>query len=188
MRLVITIGIAALGSGCASISDPNGSMGTYRLLHSANGWQGWVTHYAGRPPECTMSKMSTFSQPARPFFRSGWPTINLHKNSIQFYVAIAQSSKSSPVVIVDSQKFSLVSQGEFALPPDKRTEKELINAMKAGSKAIVKSLAQDGTLAEDHYTSLGMISAALDIVNTTCAKQSAQPELPDPPLVIPRGK
>jgi hypothetical protein len=70
---------------------------------------------------------------------------------------------------VDSREFKLKldPRDEFALPADKETGRAIVNAFKSGSKAIVKSVARDGTRTEDHYDLRGF-AVMLDNVNKAC--------------------
>jgi len=70
-------------------------------------------------------------------------------------------------VNIDGRAFRLFTQGGNAWAYDERADQELVAAMKAGSRMIVKGTSTRGTLTTDTY-SLAGFTAAYEAINRAC--------------------
>lgn len=70
-------------------------------------------------------------------------------------------------VNIDGQTFRLFTQGGNAWAYDEKADKALVEAMKAGSKMIVKGTSSRGTVTTDTY-SLAGFTAAFEAINQAC--------------------
>ncbi|MBL4804088.1 MAG: hypothetical protein JKY71_04420 [Alphaproteobacteria bacterium] len=74
---------------------------------------------------------------------------------------------SEATVIIDGEEFSLFTQDETAWTPDSETDSKLANAIKNGSKMVVKGTSSRGTLTTDTF-SLSGSSKAYERMNQEC--------------------
>jgi hypothetical protein len=74
---------------------------------------------------------------------------------------------SSVTVAIGSDSFDMFTQGDGAWLRNSGDETKLINAMRRGSKLIIKGTSSRGTLTTDEY-SLSGISKALDKIKQVC--------------------
>jgi len=75
---------------------------------------------------------------------------------------------SQPTATVDGKTtFKLFTQGGHAWAFDAKADKELIAAMRAGGKLVVKGTSSRGTLTTDTYSLKGF-TAALKAINKAC--------------------
>lgn len=99
-------------------------------------------------------------------FITHWPTAD--SKDVFSYVAGYPYKKGSDVSInIGSQKFSLFTQGEMAWASDVSTDKNLIAAIKQGSRMVIKGTSSRGTLTTDTYSLEGS-SAAYNAITKAC--------------------
>lgn len=70
-------------------------------------------------------------------------------------------------VNIDGQTFRLFTQGGNAWAYDEKADQELVAAMKAGSRMVVKGTSSRGTLTTDTY-SLAGFTAAFEAIDQAC--------------------
>ncbi len=71
----------------------------------------------------------------------------------------------SPVeVVVDAKRWSFFSEGDQAWAPTPEEDRALVQAMKSGSRMVVKGTSSRGTLTTDTYSLLGFSKAYAAIV------------------------
>ncbi|MCF8465793.1 MAG: invasion associated locus B family protein [Sneathiella sp.] len=75
--------------------------------------------------------------------------------------------KSTVDVLIGNRKFVLATNNEVAWVPEGGSDEKLINAMRSGSKMVVKGKSQRGTLTVDSYSLQGF-TAAYQQIRKSC--------------------
>lgn len=65
-------------------------------------------------------------------------------------------------VVIDGQKFVLITEGEWAWPASSGDDAKIVAAMKRGSKATLSARSSRGTKTEDTFSLLGFTAAVED--------------------------
>lgn len=89
------------------------------------------------------------------------------KNVFSYIAGYPYKEASEAILQIDGTKFSLFTQDESAWAPDAETDGRIANAVRQGSKMIVKGTSRRGTLTTDTFSLKGS-SAALDAITKAC--------------------
>lgn len=89
------------------------------------------------------------------------------KNVFSYIAGYPYKPGSDATLNVGNQRFSLFTQDETAWAPDVETDNKIADAIKRGSKLIVKGTSSRGTLTTDTY-SLSGSSAAFEAITKEC--------------------
>lgn len=81
------------------------------------------------------------------------------KDEFSYMTGYPYKDSGNATVIIGSSKFSLFTQGESAWTTDSNTDNKLIEAIRRGSKMIVKGRSKRGTLTTDTFSLKGSSSA-----------------------------
>ena len=82
------------------------------------------------------------------------------KNEIRITAGYVFNKKNSILAVSGKNKYKFdISQEGFAWMADPKQEKKMINAMKKGSRIMVKGYNQKGSQTIDHYSLLGFTKA-----------------------------
>jgi hypothetical protein len=100
------------------------------------------------------------------FYISGWPKDGV-KTEPSVKVGYPINATKDMTVTIGNDTFNLFAKGERGFVADPTEELKLVEAMKAGSTAIVKATSTRGTDTTDTY-SLSGITAALNKMTETC--------------------
>jgi len=88
-------------------------------------------------------------------------------NEVQTLVGYPLAENSTPQVSVDGRGYDMVVEGSAAWLASASDEQPFVEAMKAGSKMIVKGRSQRGTDTTDTYSLLG-VTAAMEKIAQDC--------------------
>ncbi len=88
-------------------------------------------------------------------------------NVFSYMTGYPYKAGSDATVMIDSQRFTLFTQDETAWTPYAETDEKLTNAIRKGSKMIVKGTSGRGTLTTDTFSLKGS-GAAHDKINQEC--------------------
>lgn len=134
----------------------------------------WLIHQnaAGGPKICFAATQPKTKEPAGAnrakvvMYVSAWPKDGVKS---EFSVKLGYRIKpDSPVsVTVDADEFELFADEDRAFVADAAAEQKLIDAMKKGSKLVVKATSSRGTQTTDTYSLTGL-SQAMDAIATAC--------------------
>ena len=92
-------------------------------------------------------------------------------NVITVVAGYTYQKASVPTVTIDNKKaITLVSHEDSAWAKDAKTDKQLVEQMKVGSKAVVKGKSKRGTLTTDTFSLKGF-SKAYHKISTACSYQ-----------------
>jgi invasion protein IalB len=97
---------------------------------------------------------------------SAWPKDGV-KSEVSFKLGYPIKTGSEVTVLVGKDTFSLFPKEDRAFVDDPTEELKLIEAMKKGSKLLVKATSERGTATTDTY-SLAGLSQALQALATSC--------------------
>lgn len=89
------------------------------------------------------------------------------KNVFSYITGYTYKAGSDVAVMVDGKRFTLFTQGETAWTPDADTDNRLANALRKGSKLVVKGTSSRGTATIDTF-SLNGSGAAHDAIGQAC--------------------
>lgn len=101
------------------------------------------------------------------FYVTTWPKDGV-RNQVSVKLGYPINAEKGVFVEVDGTSFKLSARDERAYVYDATRELKLIEAMKKGSKMIVKATSKRGTRTTDTY-SLSGISAALKALSNECS-------------------
>jgi len=91
------------------------------------------------------------------------------RNVFSYIAGYPYKSESDVTVTIDARKFQLFTYEETAWAPDSSTDNALVNAIRKGSKMVVKGQSKRGTLTTDTYSLKGS-SAAHDAIGSACPR------------------
>ena len=161
-------GIAALvavgGALPAQAAEP-------KLLGNHRDWAAYMFEESGKKV-CYASSAPKSSEP-KAARRGSIYTLLTHRPAenaldvVSVVVGYPLRKGSEITVEVDNKKFMLFTDGETGWARDAETDKALAQAIKGGSKMVVKGVSQRGTNTADTY-SLAGAGAALDAINDAC--------------------
>ncbi len=97
---------------------------------------------------------------------SAWPKDGV-KSEVSFKLGYPIKAGSEVTVLIGKDSFSLFAKEDRAFVDDPTEELKLIEAMKKGSKLLVKATSEKGTATTDTY-SLSGLSQALQALATSC--------------------
>lgn len=89
------------------------------------------------------------------------------QNVVSFVIGYPFKQDSRVNVSIDGKGFTLFTHKDTAWAPDKETDRELVQAMRAGRTMIVKGVSSKDTETTDTYSLLGF-TAAHNAVNDAC--------------------
>ena len=88
-------------------------------------------------------------------------------NEVSFHAGYLYKLDSEVTVVIDDETFSLFTKDSTAWNSDGKGDKAVIQAMRAGSRMVVKGISKFGTLTTDTYSLLGF-TAAYRAINSAC--------------------
>ncbi|MBI1383316.1 MAG: hypothetical protein GC150_00180 [Rhizobiales bacterium] len=100
------------------------------------------------------------------FYVSSWPKDGV-TNEISVKIGYDFSRDATTVITIGSDNFELFNNGDKAFVESAATERRLVDAMRRGSRMVVKGTSDRGTATTDTY-SLSGITAALNHVAKVC--------------------
>lgn len=89
------------------------------------------------------------------------------KNVFSYIAGYPYKAGSDVTVKIDSNSFTLFTQDETAWAPDATTDNKISNAIRKGSKMVVKGKSKRGTLTTDTFSLKGS-AAAHDAISKEC--------------------
>jgi invasion protein IalB len=165
---LLLAGLAALGgSPAAAQTAETTALETGRFGN-------WIVHQnAGDGPKiCFAASQPTAKEPAGAnrakivLYVSAWPKEGV-KSEVSVKLGYRIKPDSPISVVVGDSTFELFAQDDRAFVADATEELKLIDAMKKGSKLVVKATSARGTETTDTY-SLAGLGQALQAVATAC--------------------
>ncbi|MEL6287937.1 MAG: invasion associated locus B family protein [Pseudomonadota bacterium] len=100
------------------------------------------------------------------FYVSDWPNQSVN-TEVSIKAGYSYKSGSTTTATIGPNVFELFTDGDKAFVQSPETERDLVRAMRRGSRMIVKGRNADGTETTDVY-SLSGITAALNYVAKNC--------------------
>lgn len=91
------------------------------------------------------------------------------KNVFSYIAGYEYKVGSDVKLTIDGQSFTLFSQDDTAWAPDAATDEKIANAIRKGSKMVVKGVSTRGTETVDTFSLKGSGSAH-DAINAACVK------------------
>ena len=91
------------------------------------------------------------------------------RNVFSYIAGYPYKQDSEVTVKIDSRTFKLFTYEETAWAPDSSTDNALANAIRKGSKMVVKGTSKRGTLTTDTYSLKGS-GAAHDAISRACPR------------------
>lgn len=156
--------IAAAAASPVQAAEP-------KLLGNHRDWAAYMFEESGKKV-CYASSVPKSSEP-KAARRGSIYTLVTHRPAeqaldvVSIVVGYPLRKGSELTVEVDNKKFQLFTDGETGWARDADTDKTLTQALKDGSKMVVKGVSQRGTNTADTY-SLAGVSAAIDAINDAC--------------------
>jgi invasion protein IalB len=95
-----------------------------------------------------------------------WPTKD-SQNVFSYVAGYPYKNGSTVTVSISGLNFSLFTKGEMAWSADEATDKRLIDAIKNGSKMVVKGTSTKGTVTTDTFSLEGS-TAAHNAISKAC--------------------
>jgi hypothetical protein len=89
------------------------------------------------------------------------------KNVFSYITGYAYKPGSDAAVTIDNQKFTLFTQDDTAWAPDAATDNKIVEALRKGSKLVVKGTSSRGTETTDSFGLSGS-GAAHDAIEKEC--------------------
>lgn len=134
----------------------------------------WIVHQASGdgPKICFAATLPKSKEPASAnrakivLYISSWPKDGV-KSEISIKLGYPIKPNSPVAVTVDTDSFELFAQEDRAYVADATQELKMIEAMKKGSKLVVKATSARGTQTTDTYSLQGL-GQALQAVATAC--------------------
>lgn len=142
-----------------------------KLLGNHRDWAAYMFEESGKKV-CYASSVPKSSEP-KAARRGSIYTLVTHRPAenaldvVSVVVGYPLRKGSELTVEVDNKKFQLFTDGETGWGRDGETDKALAQAIKAGSKMVIKGVSQRGTNTADTY-SLAGAGAAIDAINDAC--------------------
>ncbi len=99
-----------------------------------------------------------------------WPSKG-HRNMINIDAGYTYKPNSTVSLAIGNDKFTLATEGEKAWAYDQSDDDKISDAIKHGSRMIIKGTSSRGTLTTDTY-SLSGTSKALEAINEACGISS----------------
>lgn len=164
LSLVFAVTLAVVMAGPAQAAEP-------RMIGEHNDWNAYVFWEDGQKV-CFMASRPIKSEGN--YTRRGdifalithRPAENA-KNVISFEQGYPLKVGSTVSARIGSNSFKLFTKGENAWTPDSATDDQMTNAIKQGSRMIVKGTSTRGTLTTDTYSLSGSM-AAYDAITKEC--------------------
>lgn len=134
----------------------------------------WIVHQnAGEGPKtCFAASQPKTKEPAGAnrakivFYVSAWPKEGI-KSEVSVKLGYRIKPESAIAVTVDDKPFKLFPQEDRAYVADATEELKLVEALRKGSKVVVKATSTRGTETTDTY-SLSGLGQALQAMATAC--------------------
>lgn len=101
------------------------------------------------------SKKGNYSQRGEPFALITHRPADNTRDVFSYITGYAYKAGSTVSVMIDDQEFKLVTQDETAWGPDADTDKRLAQAIREGSKMVIKGVSSRGTETEDTFSLSG---------------------------------
>lgn len=165
--LTLTAGSLALPLA-ASAQDQAKSLGRH------NDWSAYRYEENGEPVCFVVSKpeRAQLSRSGRDrgdiyFLVTNW-TGQGKKGEPSVVIGYPFKDSSTVDVSVGNKSFTMQTSGDGAWLADERDEQELIRAMKAGSRMVVRGTSVSGTQSTDTYSLIG-VTAALNNIDKACS-------------------
>ncbi len=89
------------------------------------------------------------------------------QNVFSYITGYSYKAGSDATITIDGQRFVLFTQDDTAWTPDAESDKRLADAIRAGSKMVVKGTSSRGTLTTDTFSLRGS-AAAHDKISKEC--------------------
>ena len=100
------------------------------------------------------------------FYVSSWPKDGV-ANEVSVKIGYEFAKDTTTVITIGSSTFQLFNNGDKAFVESPATERQLVDAMRRGSRMTIKGTSSRGTTTTDTY-SLSGITAALRSVTQSC--------------------
>lgn len=160
LTAIATIGL----SGAASASDPQkigdyGDWSAYSFNENGNK----VCYMVSQPKQAKGNYTKRGDVFALVTHRPGEKT----KNVFSYITGYTYKKGSDVTVDVNGTKFTLFTQNDMAWTPDETSDNRLTDAIRKGSKMIVKGTSSRGTLTTDTFSLKGS-GGAHDAINKAC--------------------
>lgn len=162
----IALLITVLGTGVAAAqgSEP-------QLLGEFNDWAAYtyktpdtkVCYVSSRPKD---SKPKNVKRDPAFFLVTHMPGRKV-RGEVSTIIGYPFKKETNADLSIDDAKFTLFTNADGAWADTPATEKQIVEAMKAGKTLMVKGISWRGTQTEDNYSLIG-ISAALAAIDKAC--------------------
>lgn len=168
MRFIIAISICALA--LLGRVEPVAAQGA-KFLERFNDWSTYAFEAANKKLCFAVSQPKDLepknaSRGDIYFYVSSWPKEGV-ANEVSVKVGYDFEKGSTSSVQIGSDVFELFTDGDKAFVESPAQERRLVNAMRRGSKMVIKGRSARGTATTDVY-SLSGITAALRYVEKSC--------------------
>lgn len=154
----------AIAAPLAAAADPAVEAGRFGA---------WVLSVAqGEPKICYVATQPTAREPAGAnrgkvlLYVSAWPKDGV-KSEVSVKLGYPVKAATPVTAAIGKDQFTLFPKEERAFVENPTDELKLLEAMKKGSKLVVKATSEKGTATTDTY-SLSGLSQALQALATTC--------------------
>lgn len=157
--------LTMLGSGLAQAAEP-------KLLGQHRDWNAYSFDEGGSKKVCYISSNAKTMEP-KGAKRGQVYTLLTHRPGENahdvFSVVMGYPLRKGGEVVVeiDKKSFNLFTDGETGWAHDAETDKALAQALRGGSKMVIKGVSQRGTKTTDTY-SLNGAGAALEAADHAC--------------------
>lgn len=161
---IASIALAAALAATAAAAEP-------KLLGNHKDWAAYSFEDGGKKV-CYVSSMPKSSDP-KGAKRGPTYTLVTHRPAENTHdvfntvVGYPLRKGSEVTVEIDKKSFNLFTDGESGWARDADTDKALVQALRGGTKLVVKGVSQRGTKTADTY-SLAGVGDALDAIGTAC--------------------
>lgn len=155
---------------CAGLAMPAQAQ-TAKFIEKQGDWSVYANDAGGKKVCFTVAKPrdtkpKNVKRDPIYFYVSNWPTAKV-KGEISIKMGYPLKPGVPAEIKIGDKKFDLFTKAEGAYVEKAETEKQVVEAMKAGSTMVVQGRSTRGTLTTDEY-SLSGISKALEAVDKAC--------------------
>lgn len=170
LLVILAMSVSALcfaGAGSARAEDPeligrHGEWMAYKFMESGNK----VCYMASQPK----SSKGNYKKRGDVFALITHRPSENTKNVFSFITGYTFKPESDVTITVGSQDFKLFTDNDRAWTPDDVADTALTNAMRKGSKMVVKGVSSHGTQTTDTFSLKGA-GAAYDAISKECGVQ-----------------
>ena len=175
-RFANAIALAAFLAGALALAMPT-STTAQELLQRRDAFDFWSVFVDEAAPQkyCYAATVPTDSRSSRRNIRRGdvfllvstFPSSNV-RNEISVKLGFPADPNRPPVIEVDGKTFTMFSDREEAWLENPGADAQVVDAMRRGATAVVRSTSTRGTQLTDTFSLIGF-SASLERVSALCS-------------------